>query len=537
MSKPGATAETDDVTPSAPGKRARQILRDKLVGRQIGRYDVLHRVASGGMGSVYVGRARGAGDFERLVAIKVLHEHLAHQDDFIAMFLDEARLAAQIRHPNVVATLDVCPTPEGYFLVMDYVEGDHLGSLLRAALRKGEVLPVAVVLRIVMDSLMGLAAAHGLQDRTGKPLNLVHRDVSPQNVLVGVDGLARLTDFGVAKAEHRISSTREGQFKGKLAYTSPEQAATGAVEQRSDLFAMGVVLWEALTAKRLFAADTNQATLRRLLDEPIPKLSAARPDLVALDGFMSRALARPLDERFQTAQEMAEAIETIAPRVGGLATTRAVSQSVRALAKEKLEAEHAAIEQAIAERRAAAELADAEAAIPITVGEEVDTVPPPRRGKRAGERRVRAWIAVAVVVALAGGALAWWATREPEAVADAPPAESGDVASSGEGSGETGVAGAAQATGDPTGAAGEAAGEVTGEVTGSAGAQPDVSVREEQPGEAARDETAAQRAARERAERLRRIRAAQRRAQQDETMTGESAMDETDILVNPYRNR
>ena len=548
--KPEVTAEETDVTPSAPGHRGNQILRDKLVGKKLGRYDLLHRLASGGMGSVYVGRARGVGDFERLVAIKVLHEHLAHQEDFIGMFLDEARLAAQIRHPNVVATVDVCPTPEGYFLVMDYIEGDHLGGLLRAAMRKGELLPVPVVLRIVVDSLMGLAAAHGLRDRSGTVLNLVHRDISPQNVLVGVDGMSRLTDFGVAKAEHRISSTREGQFKGKLAYASPEQAATGEVEQRSDLFGMGVVMWEALTAKRLFGADTNQATLRRLLEDPIPPLSAVRRDLVALDPFMAKALARDRDQRFQTAQEMAEAIEHIAPQVGGVATTRMVSQSVRALSKEKLDAEHAAIERAIQEHKNMSSRPPAVAVTP-GVGEDVDTVRPPALGTRRGSRT--RWIVAAVVLLAAAGVVALWASGddEPEDVVttsrDATAIATGEVAEgegesseaegeSGSGEVETGEAenegeseGRTVTETDTTGMTEQAATGGTTETTGT-----EAATTMETPAEARA------RAAREARER--RLRAARRRGsgmqqQGDSTeMTETTAMDETDVLANPYRN-
>ena len=539
------TAEESDVTPSAPNHRGHQLLRDKLVGTKLGRYDLLHRLASGGMGSVYVGRARGVGDFERLVAIKVLHEHLAHQEDFVGMFLDEARLAAQIRHPNVVATVDVCPTPEGYFLVMDYIEGDHLGGLLRAAMRKGELLPVPVVLRIVVDSLMGLAAAHGLKDRTGTVLNLVHRDISPQNVLVGVDGMARLTDFGVAKAEHRISSTREGQFKGKLAYASPEQAATGEVEQRSDLFGMGVVMWEALTAKRLFGADTNQATLRRLLEEPIPALSLVRPDLAALDPFMAKALARDRDERFQTAQEMAEAIELVAPQVGGLATTRGVAQSVRTLSKDKLEAEHAAIERAIAEHKKLSSRPPAPTG--VSVGEDVDTVRPPALGARGGSRAK--WIAAAAALLLVAGAVAWWASGDDEeadvvATGDDPSVVGGGESES-EAEGESETEGESEAEGESET---EGEGLATGGGTnGEAGAQPTAmtegATEMQETGSGTAMETDPGAAARERAARERRWRAARRRqgGMQQATGTSEMAetttsMDEIDILANPYRN-
>ena len=194
-------------------------LRDKALmpagplsaGHRLGRYEILAKLASGGMAVVYVASAQGAAGFERLVALKVLHANLAYEDEFIHMFLDEARLAARIRHPNVVPTIDISDSIQtGYFLVMEYIEGDHLGGLLGAAHRAGGRLSLPVILRIVADALAGLGAAHALTDDNGRPLQLVHRDVSPHNVLVGCDGVSRLTDFGVAKAEDRLTHTRDG---------------------------------------------------------------------------------------------------------------------------------------------------------------------------------------------------------------------------------------------------------------------------------------------------------------------------------------
>ncbi|QQR89545.1 MAG: serine/threonine protein kinase [Myxococcales bacterium] len=293
--------------------------RKKLIGQRLGRYDILHLLAAGGMGSVYVARHGGMAGFERLVAIKTLHSHLADEEQFVNMFLDEARLAARIRHPNVVATLDISESPmDGYFLVMEYVEGENLASILKTSVTSKARVPVTIVLRIIIDALHGLAAAHDLIDRDGRKLNLVHRDISPQNVLVGSDGISRLTDLGIAKAEVNISTTRHGQLKGKLSYMAPEQATHGKVEQRSDLFSMGVVLWESLTQKRLFRGRTNAETLHKVLVLEPPPPSSVKPELSNFDALLKKALAKPMDERFQTAQEMIEAIEKIAPEVGGL---------------------------------------------------------------------------------------------------------------------------------------------------------------------------------------------------------------------------
>ncbi len=319
-----------------------------LAGRRLGRYQVLAQLAAGGMAGVYVGRALAVAGFERLVALKVLHPHLAHEEEFISMFLDEARLAARIHHPNVVATLDISDTEgDGFFLVMDYIEGHHFGALLQQAAKDGLRVPPPVVLRVVLDALAGLAAAHNLVDEHGVPLQLVHRDVSPHNIMVGTDGIGRLTDFGVAKAEVRLTSTREGQFKGKLAYMAPEHASTGSTDQRSDLFAMGIILWEGLTGRRLFRADTNAQTLNKILIEPIPGASEARPELAPFDAICARALERDPAQRFQSADEFAEALEAVARSVDGIASARQVGEVVRRLAAEKLSRDRARIQEAI----------------------------------------------------------------------------------------------------------------------------------------------------------------------------------------------
>ncbi|MEZ4324992.1 MAG: serine/threonine-protein kinase [Polyangiales bacterium] len=322
--------------------------RPSLLGRTLGRYEVLTRLAAGGMASVYIGRALGMAGFERLVAIKVLHPHLAHEREFIAMFLDEARLAARIRHPNVVPTLDVHDSgSEGYFLVMDYVEGDHLGTLVRREARQGRRLPTDVVVRVVLDALAGLSAAHRLTDDDERPLNVVHRDVSPHNLLVGVDGVCRLTDFGVAKAELRLTQTHAGQAKGKLGYMAPEQAGAGAPDQRADLFGMGVVLWEALTSCRLFRGENMGETLAMLLDEPIPPPSSRARDLAPFDALLRRALARNPNERFQTADEFADALERVARDVDGVASARDVTRLVERVLADDLVQQRNAVKRAI----------------------------------------------------------------------------------------------------------------------------------------------------------------------------------------------
>jgi serine/threonine protein kinase len=317
-------------------------------GAKLGRYEILAKLAAGGMAIVYVARVQSVAGFERLVAVKVLHANLAHEDEFIRMFLDEARLAASIRHPNVVPTIDISDSEEaGFFIVMEYIEGDHLGALLSSAHKSEEILPLPITLRIIADALGGLGAAHDLCDDSGKSLHLVHRDVSPHNIMVGRDGVVRLTDFGVAKAEDRLTHTRDGQVKGKLAYMAPEQAASGQTDLRSDLFSMGVILWECVTGRRLFRAENTGATLHKLLHDVIPVPSSVDPQLAPLDALLGRALAREPAQRFQTAEEFAQAIEDVAPALGGLASLRGVARVVKHHTAGKLKREKKLIDDAL----------------------------------------------------------------------------------------------------------------------------------------------------------------------------------------------
>jgi serine/threonine-protein kinase len=281
---------------------------------QYGRYETLHLLASGGMASVYLGRARGPAGFERLVAVKVMHEHIAHDPAFGAMFLDEARLAARIRHPNVVPTLDVAE--DGRFLVMEYVEGASLHAILGRHRDEGRVLPLGAALRVFLDVLAGLHAAHELRDARGRPLNLVHRDVSPHNILVGIDGTTRITDFGIAYAEARLSSTRGGQLKGKLPYMAPEQLEDEPVDRRTDVYAAGCVLWELFTGRRLFQGSNEAAIACAVLAGPPQTPRAAGAEVPAgLDAVCMRALAKRA-ERWESALALSEALEAAAEESG-----------------------------------------------------------------------------------------------------------------------------------------------------------------------------------------------------------------------------
>jgi eukaryotic-like serine/threonine-protein kinase len=292
------------------------------VSQTFGRYEVLRPLATGGMATVYLGRVSAAGGFERLVAIKVMHPHIAGEADFVTMFLDEARLAARIRHPNVVATHDVAQGPEGLFLVMDYVDGPPLHLIVKAAAKRREGIPLEILLRIFCDVLEGLHAAHELTDENGRSLGLVHRDMSPHNILVGKDGVARLTDFGVAHAQARLTTTRGASLKGKVAYLSPEQVLTGSVDRRSDLFSAGVVLWEALARRRLFKGETEGQTIAQIIAGARAAPTHYDPSIpIPISNVCMRALSASLNERHQTAIELADALESAA-RTSGITIAR-----------------------------------------------------------------------------------------------------------------------------------------------------------------------------------------------------------------------
>jgi len=276
----------------------------------LGRYAILDALARGGMATVHLGRLMGPAGFSRTVAIKRLHPHLARDPEFVTMLLDEARLAARIQHPNVVAVLDIVAGEGELFIVMEYVQGEALVRLVRDARELVRPVPVPVVSAIVGSTLRGLHAAHEIKGDRGEPLNLIHRDFTPHNIMVRRDGTSLVVDFGVAKAAGRFNTTEEGKIKGKLPYMAPEQLRGGTVSRQLDLWAAGAVLWETLVGGRLFGGTTEAEVLERLLFAKIDPPSSRRDDVSPeLDAVVLRALERNVTKRFATAEEMADALE------------------------------------------------------------------------------------------------------------------------------------------------------------------------------------------------------------------------------------
>lgn len=273
----------------------------------LGRYTLHGEIAHGGMATVHLARLQGPVGFSRTVAIKRLHPQFAKDPEFVTMFLDEARLAVRIQHPNVAQTLDVVAESGELFIVMEYLHGETASRLLRAT---GKPFPPEVAAAVMIGALHGLHAAHEAKNERGEPLQIVHRDVSPQNVFVGRDGIARVLDFGVAKAAGRFHTTEEGKVKGKLPYMSPEQVRGEPLTRATDIYAASVVAWELLVGERFIRGQNAGEVVERVLygkaEAPSKKVSSVPP---ALDAIVLRGLARDPAARWATAREMALALE------------------------------------------------------------------------------------------------------------------------------------------------------------------------------------------------------------------------------------
>jgi serine/threonine-protein kinase len=313
---------TDTSAPQA-GDSAMALLAmwKDMHGRRLGNFRLIKPIAAGGMGAVFFARKEAFGRFSQPAAVKLVHPHFAHQKDFVDMFLDEARIASCVQHPNVCRVLDFGVADGTYFLAMEYVLGETWGELFaRVSKAQGgePALPVLAAY-VLAQACEGLHAAHVARGEDGQPLQIVHRDVSPQNIFVAYDGTVRLIDFGVARAAERLTTTRAGVVKGKLAYMAPEQIRGGALDGRVDIWALGVILREALEGKRLFRRESDTETLRAVVSEPLPPWSAAAPP--ELRAIVERALARDPEARYPSARELGLAlsryVESQRPPFGG----------------------------------------------------------------------------------------------------------------------------------------------------------------------------------------------------------------------------
>jgi eukaryotic-like serine/threonine-protein kinase len=295
------------------------------------RYRITERVASGGMAEVFRGVAESLQGFKKNIAIKRILPALTKNKKFVAMFLDEARLSLSLQHANIVQVFDIGHTQDTYFIVMEYVDGIDLKSLIEWRRRMGRRVPIAPTLYIITEICKGLSYAHDLLNTdTGRPLGIVHRDISPPNVLISKQGEVKVVDFGLAKASSQLESTDPGVVKGKMSYLSPEAARGEEVDSRSDIFAVGILLYEMLTGKRLFYGETDYQTVELVRNARIPPIKAQNPEVEQeLEDIVRRALARRQGDRFQTANDLQDALAHYSYSRGLKVISRDISELVR----------------------------------------------------------------------------------------------------------------------------------------------------------------------------------------------------------------
>jgi len=299
----------------------------------IGKYKLVRLIASGGMAEVYLARQAGAAGFEKLVCLKRILPHLARDKQFVEMFLNEARLAARLDHPNIVSILDLGEANGNYFIAMEFIDGPSLRAAAKRSLERGERLPIPEIVKIVSMAAAGLHYAHELTDAGGKPLGLVHRDISPDNVLVHRNGAAKVVDFGIAKAANSSSSTRTGTLKGKVAYMPPEQLRGDPLDRRTDVFALGVVLYELLAGQRPWAGDSEVSLIGRIMTEVPPPLSTLRPDAPAgLVAVLDRALAKDREARYASCHDLQADLEALLVSLGQTIAQARISDFAKAYA-------------------------------------------------------------------------------------------------------------------------------------------------------------------------------------------------------------
>ena len=320
-------------------------------GYRLDRYELLCPLAYGGMASVWLARFGGRLGFERLVVLKMILPQFSQDPRFQEMFLDEARIASRIEHPNVARILDVGEHDGNYFIVMEWVDGDSLSKILRAVESKKQRVPPGIALRICADAAAGLHAAHELKDRDGRSLGVVHRDVSPQNILISNSGSTMLIDFGVAKARDRVSQdTSAGQLKGKIRYMAPEQALGRSIDHRADVWAVGAMLYEMFAGSPPYEGPNEVATLHKLTaGKPPPALPASVPEVIRV--VIERALAYDFENRFATALELNLALEGAMVEIGEPTTSAIVAHYTAQLLADRKGARRKAVDSALAAAR------------------------------------------------------------------------------------------------------------------------------------------------------------------------------------------
>ncbi len=337
-SRQGGPASGGASPASSSGPRSKESDKQQPGTFFLGRYRVVDEIGVGGMASVHLARMDGPGGFQKWVAIKRIHPHLVEDDQFVDMFLDEARIAAGINHANVAQVFDLGKDDNTYWIAMEYLHGEPLREVMRRAEERKLRVSPELAARIVSDAAEGLHAAHELRGKNGQLLGLVHRDVTPHNLFLTYDGYTKVVDFGIAKVADRLSSTRAGTLKGKLAYMSPEQVRGAEVDRTTDIFALGVVLWEITTSQRLFRMDTDLDTLEKVQACVVPPPSTIVPGYPPeLEACVMKALSKRKQDRFPTAREFSRALQTFLVRSGHFVGPEEVALFIRTVFADRIQ--------------------------------------------------------------------------------------------------------------------------------------------------------------------------------------------------------
>src|SRR5690242_16734539 len=284
---------------------------------QFGKYYLLDRINVGGMAEVFKAKAYGVEGFERLVAVKRILPNIAEDEEFITMFIDEAKIAVQLQHANIAQIFDLGKVDDSFFIALEYVHGRDLRSIFDRMRARGDALPVSLACYVLMQVCEGLDYAHNKRDGQGRELHLIHRDISPQNVLIGYEGEVKLIDFGIAKAAGKASKTQAGILKGKFGYMSPEQVRGLPIDRRSDIFAVGICLYELLTGERLFVGESDFSTLEKVRNvEILPPSSYNRKIPAELERICLKALAKDVEDRYQNAIDLHDDLQSFLHKIG-----------------------------------------------------------------------------------------------------------------------------------------------------------------------------------------------------------------------------
>ncbi|MBN2361127.1 MAG: PhnD/SsuA/transferrin family substrate-binding protein [Deltaproteobacteria bacterium] len=415
--------------------------------KQLGRYEILERLATGGMAEIFLATEHGVAGLERLVVVKRILPHLAIHESFVEMFLREARFAARLNHPNIVQIYELGQDAGAFFIAMEYIEGTSVRDLMAQADRAARPLPLAAALSIAIQASAGAHAAHELTDAQGRPLNLVHRDISPHNLMVTGAGHVKLLDFGVAKADVPAAEhTQTGELKGKLHYLSPEQCRHEPLDRRSDIFALGIVLWEMLSGRRLFKRESELETLQAIVESQVPALRDLRDDLPrSVERVVTTALARDRAHRYQSADSLRRALLGAAEAAGVNPSADALARVVNDLCGEAQARTRSAVQELVRRSTTITGSVDTTAVTDPAAERETVTVGAPEETPDAGgphsgsaptrlqrlrsphapapRAHRRTWVVRGGVLVLSlalAAATAWWALREPAPVVSGP---------------------------------------------------------------------------------------------------------------------